>query len=200
MSDTKMQPFDQLVRELSSLPGFGKRSAQRAALSLLKNRTKIDKLVQNLKAVDDQVQACTTCGNLSLSNPCHICKNEERNQSVICVVEDVDDLWAMERSEFFEGVYHVLGGVISAIDGIGPDDLRFAELIDRIEKNKDIHEVILALGASVDGSTTGHLLARRLKEKGVKVTTLARGMPMGSEVDYLDAGTLTLALNGRMEI
>ncbi|MAI08416.1 MAG: recombination protein RecR [Magnetococcales bacterium] len=199
MSDTKMQPFDQLVRELSSLPGFGKRSAQRAALSLLKNRSKINKLIHNLKEVDDKVEECQTCGNLSLSNPCHLCTNQERNQSVICVVEGVDDLWAMERSEFFDGVYHVLGGVVSAIDGIGPDDLRFKELLQRIE-NTNISEVILALGASVDGSTTGHLLARRLKEKGVKVTTLARGMPMGSEVDYLDAGTLTLALNGRMEI
>lgn len=199
MSDTKMQPFDQLVRELSSLPGFGKRSAQRAALSLLKNRSKINKLIHNLKEVDDKVEECQTCGNLSLSNPCHLCTNQERNQSVICVVEGVDDLWAMERSDFFDGVYHVLGGVVSAIDGIGPDDLRFKELLQRIE-NTNISEVILALGASVDGSTTGHLLARRLKEKGVKVTTLARGMPMGSEVDYLDAGTLTLALNGRMEI
>lgn len=199
MSDTKMQPFDQLVRELSSLPGFGKRSAQRAALSLLKNRSKINKLIHNLKEVDEKVEECQTCGNLSLSNPCHLCTNQERNQSVICVVEGVDDLWAMERSEFFDGVYHVLGGVVSAIDGIGPDDLRFKELVQRIE-NKNVSEVILALGASVDGSTTGHLLARRLKEKGVKVTTLARGMPMGSEVDYLDAGTLTLALNGRMEI
>lgn len=199
MSDTKMQPFDQLVRELSSLPGFGKRSAQRAALSLLKNRSKINKLIHNLKEVDDKVEECQTCGNLSLSNPCHLCTSKDRNQSVICVVEGVDDLWAMERSEFFDGVYHVLGGVVSAIDGIGPDDLRFKELLQRIE-NSNISEVILALGASVDGSTTGHLLARRLKEKGVKVTTLARGMPMGSEVDYLDAGTLTLALNGRMEI
>lgn len=199
MSDTKMQPFDQLVRELSSLPGFGKRSAQRAALSLLKNRSKINKLIHNLKEVDDKIEECQTCGNLSLSNPCHLCTSKDRNQSVICVVEGVDDLWAMERSEFFDGVYHVLGGVVSAIDGIGPDDLRFKELLQRIE-NSNISEVILALGASVDGSTTGHLLARRLKEKGVKVTTLARGMPMGSEVDYLDAGTLTLALNGRMEI
>lgn len=196
---TKMQPFDQLVRELSSLPGFGKRSAQRAALSLLKNRSKIGKLVQNLKEVDNKIIECSNCGNLSLSNPCHICEDEKRNQNTICVVEGVDDLWAMERSEFYEGVYHVLGGVVSAIDGIGPDDLRFNELVQRLEDNPHIEEVILALGASVDGSTTGHLLARKLKDKGVKVTTLARGMPMGSEVDYLDAGTLTLALNGRVE-
>ena len=200
MSDTKMQPFDQLVRELSNLPGFGKRSAQRAALSLLKNRSKIGKLVQQLKTVDEQVCECQTCGNLSLANPCHICTDSKRNPNTICVVEGVDDLWALERSEFFDGVYHVLGGVVSAIDGIGPEDLRFDELLKRTEANPQITEVILALGASVDGSTTGHLLARRLKEKGVKVTTLARGMPMGSEVDYLDAGTLTLALNGRMEL
>ena len=120
MSDTKMQPFDQLVRELSSLPGFGKRSAQRAALSLLKNRSKIGKLVQQLKTVDEQVCECQTCGNLSLANPCHICTDSKRNPNTICVVEGVDDLWALERSEFFDGVYHVLGGVVSAIDGIGP--------------------------------------------------------------------------------
>lgn len=194
-----MKPFDDLVRELSSLPGFGKRSAMRAALSLLKKRQKIQKLIQNLKDVNDKIEDCTTCGNLSLSSPCHICVDEKRNRKIICVVEGVDDLWAMERSEYFEGIYHVLGGVVSAIDGIGPEDLKFNELLSRLDKDKNVEEVIVALGASVDGSTTGHLLARKLKEKNVKVTTLARGMPMGSEVDYLDAGTLTLALNGRME-
>lgn len=192
-----MLPLEKLIKDLSSLPGFGKRSAQRAALSLLSDKSKITTLMSSLKTVQEQVKTCEICANLSLTNPCDICTDQTREQNTICVIEGVDDLWAMERGESFEGVYHVLGGVISAIDGIGVDDIRISSLIKRVEQG-GIDEVILALGASVDGGTTSHLIARYLKDFDVKVTTLARGMPMGAEVDYMDAGTLAMALKGRI--
>ncbi len=192
-----MLPLEKLIKDLSSLPGFGKRSAQRAALSLLSDKSKISTLITSLKTVQEQIKTCHTCANLSLSDPCEICTDNTRNQKLICVVEGVDDLWAMERGESFDGVYHVLGGVVSAIDGIGLDDIRMKELLERVQNNP-VEEVILALGASVDGGTTSHLIARYLKDTDVKVTTLARGMPMGAEVDYMDAGTLAMALKGRI--
>ncbi|MFT7145084.1 MAG: recombination protein RecR [Alphaproteobacteria bacterium] len=192
-----MLPLEKLIKDLSSLPGFGKRSAQRAALSLLSDKNRITTLMKSLKTVQEQVKTCSICANLSLGDPCDICTDTARQQGTICVVEGVDDLWAMERGESFEGVYHVLGGVISAIDGVGVDDIRINTLITRVQEG-DIDEVILALGASVDGGTTSHLIARYLKDTDVKVTTLARGMPMGAEVDYMDAGTLAMALKGRI--
>lgn len=193
-----MQPLEKLIKELSALPGVGKRSASKAALHLLGHKEKIAPLANLLLTVEKEIKTCTTCGNFDLNDPCHICTNQARNTKTICVVEGVDDLWAMERGESFFGSYHVLGGVMSALDGVGPDDIRLKELLTRVEKG-GIEEVILALGASVDGSTTTHFIARRLKDFPVKVTTLARGLPMGAEVDYMDAGTLTMALNGRVE-
>ena len=192
-----MEPLDKLIKDLSSLPGFGKRSAQRAALSLLSDKNKISDLVTSLNTVQEKVKTCRTCANLALHDPCDICEDETRDNSTICVIEGVDDLWAMERGESYTGLYHVLGGVVSAIDGIGPEDIRIASLIDRVSKG-NVTEVILALGASVDGGTTSHLIAKRLSDMNVKITTLARGMPMGAEVDYMDAGTLAMALKGRI--
>ena len=190
-------PLDHLIKELSRLPGFGKRSAQRAALHLLTNQNKIEDVKQALTAVAEQVKTCHICGNISLSDPCHVCNDISRNDAIICVVEGVDDLWAMERSGAYTGMYHILGGVVSAIDGVRPEDIAIPSLIERVNKG-GVEEVILALGASIDGQTTSHLISRKLAESGVKVTTLARGIPMGAEVDYMDEGTLHMALKGRV--
>lgn len=194
------QPLENLIKQLSKLPGLGPRSAQRVALDLVSNGEQLYNLQQSLIEVAGQVTNCESCGNIGLASPCHICTDTSRDNQTICVVEGVDDLWALERSGSFKGFYHVLGGVVSALDGVGPDDLRIPALVQRV-KEGDIQEVILALGASVDGQTTAHLLARRIKglNKNVEVTMLAKGIPVGAEVDYLDDGTLALALEGRKQ-
>ena len=191
-------PLDHLIKELGRLPGFGKRSAQRAALHMLTNPTKIEDIKLALTAVAEQVKTCSTCGNISLSDPCHVCNDISRDESLICVVEGVDDLWAMERSGAYTGMYHILGGVVSAIDGVRPEDIGIPSLVARVNKGS-INEVILALGASIDGQTTSHLISRKLADSGVKITSLARGIPMGAEVDYMDEGTLHMALKGRIQ-
>ena len=194
-------PLQHLIKELSRLPGFGKRNAQRAALHMLTNPTKIEDIKIALTAVAEQVKTCSVCGNISMSDPCHVCNDTSRETNTICVVEGVDDLWAMERSGAYKGMYHILGGVVSAIDGVRPEDIRIPQLLDRAQKG-DIKEVILALGASIDGQTTSHLIARKLATLGenssITITTLARGIPMGAEVDYMDEGTLHMALKGRV--
>jgi len=166
------------------------------ALQLLTHREGLGKLQQALSAVDAEIKTCSTCSNISLGDPCHICTDDTRDAGSLCVVEGVDDLWAMERSGAFKGYYHILGGVVSAIDGVGPEDLTIDQLVNRVEKGA-FEEVILALGASVDGQTTAHLISRKLKPLGVDVSALARGIPIGAEVDYMDDGTLSLALKGR---
>lgn len=192
-------PLDHLIKELSRLPGFGKRSAQRAALHMLTNPTKIDDVKRALTDVAEQVKTCSKCGNISLSDPCHVCNDISRDEGTICVVEGVDDLWAMERSGAYKGVYHILGGVVSAIDGVRPEDINIPALIERVAGG-DVNEVILALGASIDGQTTSHLISRKLSEyENVQITALARGIPMGAEVDYMDEGTLHMALKGRVK-
>ena len=195
------EPLERLIKDLGRLPGIGKRSAQRAALHLLTDQADLTELEHTLAHVKNSVKTCQKCHNISLSNPCHICSDNTREQHTLCVVEGVDDLWALERSGAFNGLYHVLGGVISAIDGVRPEDLTIPKLISRVQA-EEITEVILALSASIDGSTTGHLIARRTHEVApqVKITTLARGIPMGANVDYLDDSTLTLALNGRIDL
>jgi recombination protein RecR len=192
------QPLEHLIKQLARLPGLGPRSAQRTALALLENRDQLLKLQQHLSTVGEAVKTCQTCGNLGLEDPCHICTDEKRDAHILCVVEGVDDLWALERSGAFRGRYHVLGGVISAIDGIGPDDLNVESLLKRVEQ-QEINEVIFALSASVDGQTTSHLITRKLKaiNPNLEVTALAKGIPVGADVDYLDEGTLSLALQGR---
>ncbi len=192
-------PLKSFIKRLSKLPGLGPRSAQRVALHLLTERQKAADLQKELAEVLSSVQECSICGNLGLDNPCHICVSEKRRRDVLCVVEGVDDLWALEDAGTFDGQYHVLGGVMSALDGIGPEDLRLKELISRAAEN-DVQEVILALGASVDGQTTAHIIAQQLATTGVKVTTLAKGMPVGAELDYMDAGTLALALQHRTNL
>lgn len=189
--------IDTLIQLLAKLPGLGPRSARRSALQLLKKRDSVMvPLAHALSHVADSVEICDVCSNLDTQNPCHVCEDMRRDRTTICVVEDVADLWALDRSETFRGLYHVLGGTLSALDGIGPEDLSIAPLLARVE-NDGVKEVILALNATVDGQTTNHYLAERLVGFDVKVTALAHGVPVGGELDYLDDGTLAAALRAR---
>jgi recombination protein RecR len=189
--------IDRLIQVLSKLPGLGPRSARRVALYLIKNTETILKpLALVMETVADKIQTCSICGNVDSINPCSICTNAKRDGSIICVVEDVADLWALERSAIYNGTYHVLGGVLSPLDGIGPDDLTLDGLFSRVEL-KDVVEVILATGATVDGKTTAHYIAERMVNFSVNVTALAHGIPVGGELDYLDDGTLSAALKAR---
>jgi len=174
---------------------LGPRSARRAVLHLIKKRGQLlTPLAQALTTVGETARACLNCGNIGTTDICGICATEKRANGQICVVEDVADLWAMERANVFKGRYHVLGGTLSALDDIGPEELRIPKLRDRIT-SENITEVILALGATIDGQTTAHYIADELG--GINVTTLAQGVPVGGELDYLDDGTITAALNAR---
>lgn len=189
--------IEHLIQLLSKLPGLGPRSARRATLYLISRRESLlTPLSAAMQAAADNVKVCSQCGNLDVTDPCDICRDVKRDQSLLCVVEDVSDLWALERSEAFRGRYHVLGGTLSALDGIGPDELNMEPLIHRVGDG-EITEVILALNATVDGQTTSHYLSDRLSDFGVQVTRLAHGVPVGGELDYLDDGTLSAALKSR---
>jgi recombination protein RecR len=189
--------IERLIQTLSKLPGLGPRSARRAALAMLKKReTLLHPLASALGDADRTVHACGTCGNLDSSDPCGLCSDPRRDASLLCVVEEVADLWALERAAVFSGRYHVLGGVLSALDGIGPEDLAIASLLERAAAPA-VEEVILALGATVDGQTTAHYIADRLADRGVTISRLAHGVPVGGELDYLDDGTLATALKAR---
>lgn len=190
--------IEKLVSELSRLPGVGKRSAQRLALHILQQKdSRIPPLVHALTIAQAEVKTCETCGVLDDINPCHLCANELRDHTLMCVVEDVADVWAMERSRAFKGVYHVLGGTLSAIDGRGPDALHIEPLLRRVNEQK-VTEVILALSATVAGQTTAHYVAERLENSATKITKLAHGIPVGGELDYMDDGTLSAALSARV--
>jgi len=194
--------IDRLISLLSKLPGLGPRSARRAALALLK---KPDALMTPLsKAMGEaaeRISTCHQCGNVDASNPCHICRAPNRDQATLCVVQDVSDLWAMERAGAFKGLYHVLGGTLSALDGIRPEDLNIASLIQRVsdpsEGQTPVTEVILAMNATVDGQTTAHYITDHLERSGVQVSRLAHGVPVGGELDYLDDGTISAAMKSR---
>ncbi|MBA4225922.1 MAG: recombination protein RecR [Hyphomonas sp.] len=186
-----------LIDLIAKLPGLGPRSARRVALHLLKrNDTLLKPLAEAMAEAGAKIQKCTVCGNYDTVQPCAVCQMPGRDEGVICVVEDVPDLWALERGGAFRGRYHVLGGTLSAIDGIGPEDLGIASLVARIDAG-GIREVILALNATVDGQTTAHYVADLLAGKGVDVTRLAHGVPVGGELDHLDDGTLAAALRAR---
>ena len=187
-----------LIELMARLPGLGPRSARRAVLHLIKKRGQLlNPLAEALTIVGQTARECLNCGNIGTSDICGICESEKRNIGQICVVEDVADLWAMERAGVFKGRYHVLGGTLSALDDIGPDELRIPKLRDRVT-SEGITEVILALGATIDGQTTAHYIADELR--GVQVTSLAQGVPVGGELDYLDDGTITAALNARKSL
>jgi len=192
--------IEQLIQLLSRLPGLGPRSARRAVLYLIdKRESHLQPLIQTLQDVAENVKICPVCGNLDTEIPCSICSDAKRDGSQICVVEDVADLWALERASLFKGYYHVLGGVLSALDGVGPDELRIESLMARIQSGS-VQEVILALPATVDGQTTAHYLAERMEKYPVKVTMLSRGVPLGGELDYLDDGTIQMAFKSRRDV
>lgn len=192
--------IDHLIKLCSRLPGLGPRSARRVVLSLIRKReTHLQPLIQALKAVDESIVTCTICGNLDSSNPCTICTDARRDPTVLCVVEELADLWAIERSHLFRGKFHILGGVLSAIDGITPDKLNIASLIERA-RDEAVLEIIIATNATVDGQTTAHYITERLQDAHVKITRLAQGIPIGAELDYLDDGTLGTALRARLPV
>ena len=195
-----MTELERLIQLLARLPGLGPRSARRAVLHLIKRRESLmQPLSQALSDPADAILVCGTCGNLDTVEPCGICMDEARDRTLVCVVEDVADLWALERTRSFKGRYHVLGGRLSALDGVGPEDLNIAGLVARAEAG-NLREVILAMNLTVDGQTTAHYISDRLAETGVAVTRLAHGVPVGGELDYLDDGTLETALRSRRSV
>jgi recombination protein RecR len=191
--------IDALIDLMSRLPGLGPRSARRAVLHLIRKRALLlTPLADMMQTVAATARECLNCGNVGTSDVCDICTSEKRANGEICVVEDVADLWAMERSGVFKGRYHVLGGTLSALDAIGPQELRIPRLIDRVA-SESISEVILALNATIDGQTTAHYIADQLDGQ-VRLTSLAQGVPIGGELDYLDDGTITAAMRARKSI
>lgn len=189
--------IERLIALLGKLPGLGPRSARRAALALLKKKDQLlSPLSQALAEAGAKVRACSVCGALDTSDPCQVCSDPSRDDTILCVVEEVGALWALERAGAFRGRYHVLGGLLSALDGVGPEALRVQELLARAADGR-VREVILALPATVDGQTTAHYLSERLSALNVQVTSLARGVPVGGELDWLDDGTIATALRAR---
>jgi recombination protein RecR len=189
--------IDRLIQVLSKLPGLGPRSARRAVLAMIKKRESLMvPMATALMDVAEKIHVCEICGNLDTISPCTICRDERRNRRIICVVEEVSDLWALDRANGFEGLYHILGGTLSALDGIRPEDLNVNSLVTRI-KTDNITEVILATNATVDGQITAHYITDRLKDTGVQVTAIAHGVPVGGELDYLDDGTINAAMRAR---
>jgi recombination protein RecR len=195
-----MSDLDRLIQLLAKLPGLGPRSARRAALYLLKRRAALmEPLAAALGDAAQRIRACSNCGNLDTADPCAICRDPKRDSGLVCVVEDVADLWAIERSGSYRGRYHVLGGTLSALDGVGPEDLHVDALVRGVVSG-GAREVILAMNATVEGQTTAHYIMDRLAGSGAQVSRLAHGVPMGGELDYLDEGTLSAALAARQPL
>lgn len=189
--------IEKLIQLLARVPGLGPRSARRAALHLIKKKDLLlGPLAGAMGEAFDKVVICTTCGNVDTSDPCTICQDPRRDPTTLIVVEDVADLWALERAEVMNVKYHVLGGTLSPLDGIGPEDLTIRELVDRVEKD-EIVELVIAVNATVEGQTTAHYITDQLGALELKVTRLAHGVPVGGELDYLDEGTLTAAVRSR---
>jgi recombination protein RecR len=192
--------IEKLIQLLAKVPGLGPRSARRAALHLIKKREQLmGPLSTAMGEAYDKVKVCSRCGNVDTVDPCTVCTDERRDQAVIIVVEDVSDLWALERAGAMNTAYHVLGGTLSPLDGVGPDDLNIKGLIDRVSEG-GIREIILAVNATVEGQATAHYITDRLGDLEVRITRLAHGVPVGGELDYLDEGTLTAALRARTVI
>lgn len=192
--------IDILIKLIAKLPALGTRSARRIVLHLLKNKNdQMTALIEALQNVSRNVKTCPICGNFDTTDICRICADEKRDSKILCVVQDVSDLWAMERTNAFKGKYHVLGGVLSAIEGVLPQDLNIENLIERVQ-NEHVGEIVLALPATVDGQITAQYIISRLKPFDVKVSALALGMPVGGELDYMDDGTIEMALQARKQI
>ena len=198
MNDKAAGPeVTRLIELMAKLPGLGPRSARRAALHLIKNRERLMiPLAEAMAQAADKIVICPQCGNIDTLSPCAICQDVSRDQALICVVEEVGDLWALERAGVMRARYHVLGGTLSPLDGIGPDDLNIAKLIERASQ-EHVKEVLLALNATVEGQSTAHFITEQLEPAGVTVSRLAHGVPVGGELDYLDEGTLAAAIKSR---
>ena len=191
------EDIERLISLLAKLPGLGPRSATRATLALIKHReTLMYPLSLAVSGVLKSIKTCSICGNFDTIDPCKLCQDSRRDKTILCVVEDVADLWALERAAVFSGVYHVLGGTLSALDGIGPEELNISGLVKRVE-NGEAREVILATNATVEGQTTAHYIADKLRSTKASISGLAFGVPIGGELNYLDDGTLTAALKSR---
>ena len=189
--------IERLIALLAKLPGLGPRSARRAVLQLIKKKeTLLVPLASAMADAADKARVCSSCGNVDTQDPCAICADAGRDPSVLCIVEEVGDLWALERAGAHKGRYHVLGGVLSALDGVGPDDLNIGKLVERLS-SREVHEVVLAMNATVDGQTTAHYITDRISGLGIAVSRLAHGVPVGGELDYLDDGTLAAAMKSR---
>ena len=194
------EEIEALAGALARLPGLGPRSARRAVLHLMKKRqTALEPLLAALTKVSERLSTCSVCGNVDTSDPCAICRDPRRDDKSLCVVEEVADLWALDRSRLFPGRYHVLGGRLSALDGVRPEDLAIDSLIQRVSAG-GIEEVVLAMNATLEGQTTAHYLAERLEKFPIRLTQLAHGLPVGGELDYLDEGTLAQALRARRPV
>ncbi|MBY6155625.1 recombination mediator RecR [Vannielia litorea] len=194
------EEIEGLIALMARLPGLGPRSARRAVLQLIKKRSQLlVPLADSMRRVAETARECLRCGNVGTADVCSICLSEKRATGELCVVEDVADLWAMERAGVFKGRYHVLGGVLSALDAVGPEELRIPRLAERV-REEGISEVILALNATVDGQTTAHYIADQLEDMGLTITSLAQGVPVGGELDYLDDGTIGAALRARKSL
>jgi recombination protein RecR len=194
------QEIETLANALARLPGLGPRSARRAVLHLMKKReSALQPLLAALQTVSEKLSTCSVCGNVDTADPCSICRDPRRDERSLCVVEEVSDLWALDRSRLFPGRYHVLGGRLSALEGIRPEDLSIDKLVSRISAG-GIDEVVLAMNATLEGQTTAHYLAERLESFPIRLTQLAHGLPVGGELDYLDEGTLAQALRARRPV
>jgi len=198
MVPNTVDPIDRLVHHLSRLPGIGTKSATRLAYHILRSEDLASELAEALTAADAQVGRCALCGNISSSDPCSVCANPKRDAATVCVIERTQDLQAIERSGGFNGVFHVLGGVLSPLDGVGPEELRISELLSRVEHG--VGEVIVATNPTVEGDATALYLARLLKPLGVRVSRIARGISVGAELEYTDSSTLSRALEERREL
>jgi len=191
--------IEKLIKIIAKLPSLGTRSSRRIVLQLIKKKEDLlIPLIEQMQNVAANIKTCEICGNYDTDSPCAMCRDEKRDSSILCVVQDVADLWAMERVSFFKGKYHILGGILSALDGVSPEDLNISSLLKRLQSG-EVGEIILALPATIDGQITAHYLVSKIKELNMplKITTLAQGIPMGAELDYMDEGTLQLALNSR---
>lgn len=189
--------IERLIQLLAKLPGLGPRSARRAALHLINNREKLmAPLSMAIADAHEKIEVCSECANVDTLNPCTICRDPRRDRSLICVVEEAGDLWALERASAVKGLYHVLGGTLSAIDGVRPQDINIEKLVERAMAD-EVREIVLAVNATIDGQTTAHYITEQLKDAGVQVSRLAHGVPVGGELDYLDEGTLAAAVKSR---
>ena len=189
--------LESLIKIIAKMPGLGPRSAQRLVFHLIKKREIIlDQLISSLENINNKIQYCEICSNVTLEKVCEVCSNKSRDASLVCVVEDISDLWAMNRSGAFNGVFHVLGGLLTPMEGIGPEELRISNLTERVASGS-VKEIVLALGATITGQTTANYIFQELDKYAIKITSLAQGVPVGGELDYLDDSTIVAAFNAR---